>query len=110
MCVIVIQSLLLNVLIFSSELRMSQIKINSSLLKSHGLNIATDLVIVVSHADGSLSKHHVDCLSNCAIPLILELRIDRQGNLSLSELVICHLLLLVLKVNDVASTVLEAEE
>ena len=75
MCVIVIKSLLLDVLVLSSELRVPQVKVDRSLLECHRFDIPADLVVVVSHANGSLSEDHIDRLSNCAVSLILELRI-----------------------------------
>jgi len=110
MCVIVIEGLLLDVLVLSSELLVPQVKVDSSLLECHGLDVPADLVVIISHADGSLSQNHIDCLSNCAVSLILELGVYRKGNLSLRELVVCHLLLSVLKLNDVSCAVLEAKK
>lgn len=110
MCVIVIEGLLLDVLVLSSELLVPQVKVDSSLEKCHGLDIPTDLVIIIAHANSSLSQNHIDCLSNCAVSLILELGIYRKGNLSLSKLVVCHLLLPVIKLNDVSCAVLEAKK
>ena len=55
---------------------MPQIKVLGSLLQSHRLYVSTDLEIIISHADGTLSQHHVDGLSDCAIALIFELRVN----------------------------------
>jgi len=55
MCVVVIQSLLFDMLVLSSEHSVSQIKVSCSLLKGHWLHITTDLEIEIAHA-------------NCALP------------------------------------------
>jgi len=110
MCVIIIKGLLLDVLVLSSELLVPQVKVDSSLQECHGLNIPADLVVIIPHANGSLPQNHINCLSNCTVSLILELGIDRKGNLSLSKLVVSHLLLPVVKLNDVSCAVLEAKK
>ena len=76
MRIVVVQSLFLDVLVLSCEHLMPQVKVFSSLLQSHWLDIATDLKVIVAHADCALSQHHVDSLSDCAVSLVFELRVN----------------------------------
>lgn len=76
MSVIVIQSLFLDMLIFTSQLPMSSIETDSSLHESHGLHIAANLVVEVAHSNSALSKNHVNCLCNSTVSLVFELRVD----------------------------------
>ena len=107
--IVVVQSLLFDVLILSSEHFMPLIKVLGCLLKSHGLYIPANLEIEVTHADCTLSEHHVNGLSNCAIALIFKLRINRKGNLSLSKFNLVDDMLLVIEFDNVAGTILEPE-
>lgn len=97
-------------LVLSSEHSVSHIKVLCSLLECHWLHIATDLEIEVAHANCALSEHHIDCLSDCAIALIFELRINRESNLCLCKFSLGHIVCYILKLNDVSGTILEPEE
>lgn len=55
---------------------MPQVKVLGSLFESHRLNISTNLEIVVAHADCALPQNHVNGLSDCAVALIFELRVN----------------------------------
>lgn len=55
MSIVIIKSLFLDMLIFSSELLVPQVKVDSSLQQGHRLDIAANLVVVVADA-------------NCALP------------------------------------------
>lgn len=55
MSVVIIKRLFLDMLIFSSELLVPQVKVDSSLQQGHRLDIAANLVVVVADA-------------NCALP------------------------------------------
>lgn len=110
MCVVVIKSLLFDVLVLVSEHSMSQIEILSSLLKGHWFHVTTNLEIEKAHANCSLPEHHINCLGDCAISLIFELRVDGESNLSLCKFCLCHVVLNVVKFNDISSTILEPEK
>lgn len=55
MSIVIIKSLFLDMLIFSSKLLVPQVKVDSSLQQGHRLDIAANLVVVVADA-------------NCALP------------------------------------------
>lgn len=110
MSVIVIKSLFLNVLIFSCEHLVPQIKVFGCLLKSHWFHISTDLEIKVTHTNCALSQNHVDGLSYSSVALIFELRINWEGNLSLCEFNRIDNRLFIVEFDYISSTILEPEE
>ena len=89
---------------------MPQIEVFSSLLKCHWLHITTYLEIEIAHANCALPEDHINGLSNCAIALIFELRVNRECNLGLCKFSLGHVMLHIIKFNDVSGTILEPEK
>lgn len=109
-CIVIVKRLLFDMLVFSSEHPVSQIEILCSLLKSHWLDVTTNLEIEKAHANCALPKHHINCLGDCTVSLVFELRINRKRDLGLCELSLSYVMLNIIKFNDVTGTILEPEK
>ena len=99
-------------LIFTGDQFMSLIDISGGLLKGDWQYFATDLEVIVAHADGALSQSHHEGLGDCTATLVLEAEIDWEGSLSF-HLVFnsVHLIKFwIWEVNHIASTVLETKK
>ena len=108
--VVVVKCLSFDVLVLSGDHSMSDVEVHSSLFVGERLHVAIDLVVIVAMTYGAPPEYHIEDLFHCSGTLILEQIIGRNGNLSLSNLKWSDNRKLIVKLDYVASAVLQPEE
>ena len=96
-------------LIFPGKHLVSQSQVLRGLSQRDWLHVSTNLVVIITACNFPPSEYHVSHLFNRSMTLVLELGINREGDIRLVLLLLVHLDDLFVKNDDVTSSILEAK-